>query len=520
MMATVAAHLNYVAALIGLVGWGLYFRTLFSGHVRTMPMNWLATAIIAFTASVTTAELSSIPHAALYLVNTVCALTVVAKSMRNLEKVRRADGLLIGLGLLMFACAFRWPQYAALLVSAYYVVNYVSMGLRVLRGHGVEHPAGWFAWACGASVLAFSLRHHGGYSELVPVTNIVVWSWMGSIATYRRWLGTRASAPSKMHNVVVEPDEEDLGEVACDLEAPAAAHQTTEATLAPAWQAENHSPRSAGRDGPGPDLELGQYPSVIEFRLDDARRMRLGHGHDTHFPTPPMPPRSPRTMNINYKAVAGLALAAASSAAVADTTTITIPFNRMFSSVGQAIQRVVAPATASLAPAPKAASLAPPAPVNASQQHAVGAVHSAKDALRLLKAAAADAPADIRTCIRDSVGNGNLDAASFQRAPDGGYSAHWDGAMVMVGLLAYYAVSPHGQVEIATDCTSTGPSVPRPGNGKVLTYFTTRPGGHPSAGLRQWVLAPNNAPIEPHTVAVHAPSVHRTVAMAAFLRGG
>ena len=287
MMATVAAHLNYVAALIGLVGWGLYFRTLLSGHVRTIPMNWLATAIIAFTASVTTAELSSIPHAALYLVNTVCALTVVAKSLPNLEKVRRADGLLIGLGLLMFACAFRWPQYAALLVSAYYVVNYVSMGLRVLRGHGVEHPAGWFAWACGASVLAFSLRHHGGYSELVPVTNIVVWSWMGSIATYRRWLGTRASAPDTMHgatlNVVVEPDDAAPGEVACELEAPAAAHQMTGATLAPVCQAEKHGPRSAGRDGAGPALALGQYPSVVAFRLDDARRMRLDHVHDTHF---------------------------------------------------------------------------------------------------------------------------------------------------------------------------------------------------------------------------------------------
>ncbi len=524
MMATVAAHLNYVAALIGLVGWGLYFRTLLSGHVRTMPMNWLATAIIAFTASVTTAELSSIPHAALYLVNTVCALTVVAKSLPNLEKVRRADGLLIGLGLLMFACAFRWPQYAALLVSAYYVLNYLSMGLRVLRGQGVEHPAGWLAWACGASVLAFSLRHHGGYSELVPVTNIVVWSWMGSIATYRRWLGTRASAPDTMHgatlNVVVEPDDAAPGEVACELEAPAAAHQMTGATLAPVCQAEKHGPRSAGRDGAGPALALGQYPSVVAFRLDDARRMRLDHVHDTHFPTLPMPSRSPRAMNIHYKAMAGLALAAVSSAAVADTTTITIPFGTMFSSVGQAIQRVVAPATARLAPAPRAASLAPSAPVNASQQHAVGVVHSAQDALRLLKTAAAAAPADIRTCMRDAIANGNLDASSFQRAPDGGYSAHWDGAMVMLGLLAYYGVSPHGQVEIATDCTSTGPSVPRLGNGKVLTYFTTRPGGHPSAALRQWVLAPNNAPIEPHAVAVHAPSVHRTVAMAAFLRGG
>ena len=43
---------------------------------------------------------------------------------------------------------------------------------------------------------------------------------------------------------------------------------------------------------------------------------------------------------------------------------------------------------------------------------------------------------------------------------------------------------------------------------------------HPSAGLRKWGLALNRAPIEPHTVAVHAPSVHRAVAMAALLRGG
>ena len=275
MMATAAAHLNYVAATIGLIGWSLYFRTLFAGQVRTMPVNWLATAIIALTASVTTAELSSIPHAALYLVNTVCALTVVAKSWRNLEKISWADALLIGLGLLMFACAFRRPQYAALLVSAYYVVNYVSMGLRVLRGRGVEHPAGWFAWACGASVLAMALRGHGGYSELVPVTNIIVWSWMGCIAGYRRWLGVAATEPNTMQDAApglrVDRDEEDLGHVDHATEA-RAPRQTTEPTIAPARRAEKVSPMRAGSEAPGPDQGLGPYPSIIEVRLDDAGR--------------------------------------------------------------------------------------------------------------------------------------------------------------------------------------------------------------------------------------------------------
>ena len=281
MMATVAAHLNYVAAIIGLIGWGLYFRTLSSGHVRTMPVNWLATAIIAFTASVTTAELSSIPHAALYLVNAVCALTVVAKSLRNLERISWADGLLIGVGMAMFGCAFRWPQYAALLVSAYYVVNYVSMGWRALRGRGVEHPAGWFAWVCGASVLAMALRGHGGYSEVVPVTNIIVWSWMGCIASYRRWLGTRATAPSAMQGAApgcgVDRDDEGLGHVAHGTEALAPRQQATEVPIAPARRAEEISPLSAGSEAPRPDRGLGQYPSVIPFRLDGARRMPLGH---------------------------------------------------------------------------------------------------------------------------------------------------------------------------------------------------------------------------------------------------
>ncbi len=280
MMATVAAHLNYVAAIIGLIGWGLYFRTLFSGHVRTMPVNWLATAIIAFTASVTTAELSSIPHAALYLVNAVCALTVVAKSLRNLERISWADGLLIGAGLAMFGCAFRWPQYAALMVSAYYVVNYASMGWRVLRGRGVEHPAGWFAWVCGASVLAMALRGHGGYSEVVPVTNIIVWSWMGCIASYRRWLGTRATASSATQGAApgcgVDRDEEGLGHVDHGTEALAPRQQTTEVAIAPARRAEEISPIGAGSEAARPDRGLGQYPSVLQFRPDGARRMPFG----------------------------------------------------------------------------------------------------------------------------------------------------------------------------------------------------------------------------------------------------
>ena len=250
MMAKVAAHLNYVAAMIGLIGWGLYFRTLFSGRVMTMPMNWLATALIAFTASVTTAELSSIPHAALYLVNTACALTVVARSLRNLGKVSWTDGLLIGLGLLMFGCAFRWPQDAALLVSAYYVVNYASMGLRVLRGRGVEHPAGWFAWACGAGVLALALRGHGWYCELVPVTNIVVWSWMGCIATYRRRLGTSASAAEPIRDAmrtrIVEHDRVDRGHVARCPEAPATDHHAPEDTGAPL-----RAPKPCSAEPPG-----------------------------------------------------------------------------------------------------------------------------------------------------------------------------------------------------------------------------------------------------------------------------
>lgn len=280
MMATVAAHLNYVAAIIGLIGWGLYFRTLFSGHVRTMPVNWLATAIIAFTASVTTAELSSIPHAALYLVNAVCALTVVAKSLRNLERISWADGLLIGVGLAMFGCAFRWPQYAALMVSAYYVVNYASMGWRVLRGRGVEHPAGWFAWVCGASVLAMALRGHGGYSEVVPVTNIIVWSWMGCIASYRRWLGTRATASSATQGAApgcgVDRDEEGLGHVDHGTEALASRQQTAEVPIAPARRAEEISPIGAGSEAARPERGLGQYPSVIQFCPDGARRMPFG----------------------------------------------------------------------------------------------------------------------------------------------------------------------------------------------------------------------------------------------------
>jgi hypothetical protein len=489
MMATVTAHLNDVAAMIGLFGWGLYFRTLSSGHVRTMPMNWLATAIIAFTAAVTTAELSSIAHAALYLVNTVCALTVVARSLRNLEKIRWPDALLIGLGLLMFACALRRPQDAAVLVSAYYLVNYASMGLRVLRGRGVEHPAGWFAWACGASVLAVALRGHGGYSELVPLTNIIVWSWMGGIASYLRWLGTRATPL-----------------------------QPPEATITAARSVDEIRSANPARGATGPDQRLEQCPSVSEFRLDGARRMPPGHC-ELRLP-PTMTSSKPRTMNINYETLAGLVLAAASSAAAADTTTITLPFNTLLSSVGHAIQRVVAPASAGSAPAPRTASAVSSAALAPARAQAAVAVHSAKDALRRLTTAAADAPAAIRTCMRDAVANGNLDAASFQRSPDGGYIAHWDGAMVMLGLLAYYGVSPNGQVEIAADCTSTGPSIPRIGDGKVLTYFTTRAGGHPSAALREWVLAPNNAPIEPRTVAVHAPGEHRTVAMATFLRGG
>ena len=333
MMATITAHLNDVAAIIGLFGWGLYFRTLSSGHVRTMPMNWLATAIIAFTAAVTTAELSSIAHAALYLVNTVCALTVVAKSLRNLEKIRWADGLLIGLGLLMFACAFRRPQDAAVLVSAYYLVNYASMGLRVLRGRGVEHPAGWFAWACGASVLAVALRGHGGYSEIVPVTNIIVWSWMGGIASYRRWLGTRGT----------------------QRQAPGAA-------IAAARCADEVGSTDPGRGVTGPDQRLRQYPSVSEL-----------------------------------------------------------------------IQRVVAPVNAGSAPAPQTASAVSSAAVDPAKAPAAVAVHSAKDALRRLTTAAAEAPAAIRTCMRDAVADGNLDASNFQRSPGGAYIAHWDGAMVMLG---------------------------------------------------------------------------------------
>ena len=517
-MATVAAHLSDIAAVIGLIGWGLYFRTLFSGHVRTMPMNWLATALIACTALVTTAELSSIAHAALYGVNTACALTVVAKSMRHREQVSRADGLLIGLGLMMFACALRWPQDAALLVSGYYVANYGSMGLRVLRGRGVEHPAGWFAWACAASVLAFSLRDHGWHSELVPITNIVVWSWMGSIATYRRWCSASAPVVDATRSRIGERAREDIDHAACSTEALATKHQRTEATIASARCVETMSTLRAGRENPRPDQTLGLDPGVIRFCLEGARLARSSR--HAHRLMPHSNPGSHRIMKINYKAVAGLVFAAASSTAVADATTITIPFNKLFSSVGHAIEHAVAPATAGSAPAPQVASRASSTQVGVLTPTAAVAVHSAQEALRLLNTAAAGAPPAIRTCMRDAIANGNLDASSFQRAPDGGYSAHLDGTMVMLGLLAYYGVSPHGQVEIATDCTSTGPSVPRLGNGKVLTYFTTRPGGHPSAGLRQWVQAPNNAPIEPHTVAVHAPGEHRTVALAAFLHGG
>ena len=320
MMATITAHLNDVAAIIGLFGWGLYFRTLSSGHVKTMPMNWLATAIIAFTSAVTTAELSSIAHAALYLVNTVCALTVVARSLRNLEKIRWPDGLLIGLGLLMFVCAIRRPRDAAVMVSAYYLVNYASMGLRVLRGRGVEHPAGWFAWACGASVLAVALRGHGGYSQLVPMTNIIVWSWMGGIASYRRWLGTRATR-----------------------------RQTSWAATAPARHADEIGSTNPGRGVTGPDQRLEQYPSVSECRVAHALHVPLGHR--AHRLVPTMASSNPRTMNIHYKALAGLVLAAASSAAAAHTTTITLPFNTLLSSVGHAIQRVVAPVNAGSAPA-------------------------------------------------------------------------------------------------------------------------------------------------------------------------
>lgn len=76
-------------------------------------------------------------------------------------------------------------------------------------------------------------------------------------------------------------------------------------------------------------------------------------------------------MNLGYPAVAGPVLAAASSACVAGTTSIAIACNRLFSGVESAIRRVVAPV----------------------------AVQSAKDALRLPRTAADEAPADDHVAI-------------------------------------------------------------------------------------------------------------------------
>ena len=82
-----------------------------------------------------------------------CFRELVADSPAQIGNVLHArTGILHSIRSRLF-CLKRACKYAALLVSAYYVVNYVSMGLRVLRGRGVERPSGWFAWACGASVL-------------------------------------------------------------------------------------------------------------------------------------------------------------------------------------------------------------------------------------------------------------------------------------------------------------------------------------------------------------------------------
>jgi hypothetical protein len=225
-------------------------------------------------------------------------------------------------------------------------------------------------------------------------------------------------------------------------------------------------------------------------------------------------------LKTRYPFTAVLLLVVASSSAYADTTTITVPFNKLFSSVGQAIQRVVGPKpvasqpTEPAAPGPVPSSSAMPSTASAAE------VRSAQDAWHVLRAAVSRAPLAIRNCMRNAITDGNIDASSLQRDAHGDYSAHMDGNMVMMGLLAYYEVSPQGHVEVAADCSSTGKSIGQIGQGKLLTVFTTYTGAQASAGFRQWVLDANNRPIEPHTVAVYTADVHRVEAMDTFLRGG
>lgn len=175
-----------LASLLGLLAWSLYLRSIFAGHVVASAANWVAMILIVLSASVATAELGSLWHASFYLINAACGAVVVVKSLRNKQAAGREDKMIMALGSVILAASFRWPQYIAVTVALFYVVNYGSMGFKMIAGKTVESPSSWVIRSIGAAVLAVSLRNKGYFAEAIPISNVVCWTWIAVIAIWLR----------------------------------------------------------------------------------------------------------------------------------------------------------------------------------------------------------------------------------------------------------------------------------------------------------------------------------------------